>query len=89
MRAKFASAASLPPGLIALWRGETNASDLLGANHGAFFAGPVEVTPSVLASGKVGGAFHFDGTVMCCVSDTCPQAEAVYGRGVGVSHSAE
>jgi len=30
VRAKFATAVPFPPGLIALWRGETDASDLIG-----------------------------------------------------------
>lgn len=69
VRARFASAVPLLPGLIALWRGETDASlplvafDLIGGHHGTFFAGAVETAPSVTLSGKVGGAFDFDGTV--------------------------
>ena len=70
-RARFASAAPIPPGLIALWRGETDASDLIGGHHGSFFAGAVATgLPSVTAAGKVGGAFNFDGTVHVRVPDT-------------------
>lgn len=70
VRARFASAASLPPGLIALWRGETDASDLIDGHHGTFFAGTVVIGPRVTASGKVGGAFDFDGTVHVRVADS-------------------
>ena len=61
--------APLPPGLIALWRGETDASDLIGGHDGTFFAGEVVTAPSITASGKVGGAFDFDGTVNVRVPD--------------------
>jgi Concanavalin A-like lectin/glucanases superfamily/Divergent InlB B-repeat domain/Putative Ig domain/Immunoglobulin I-set domain len=70
VRARFASAVPLPPGLIALWRGETDASDLIGGHHGTFFAGAAPTGPSVTASGKVGGAFNFDGTVYVRVPDS-------------------
>jgi hypothetical protein len=70
VRARFACAVPLPPGLIALWRGETDASDLIGGHHGTFFAGTVVIAPRVTASGKVGGAFDFDGTVHVRVSDS-------------------
>ena len=71
VRARFASAAvPLPPGLIALWRGETDASDLIGGHHGTFFAGTAVTAPSVTASGKVGGAFDFDGTVHVRIPDS-------------------
>jgi hypothetical protein len=62
--------APLPLGLIACWRGETDASDLIGGHHGAFFAGTVVTAPSVTASGKVGGAFNLDGTVHVRVPDS-------------------
>jgi hypothetical protein len=70
VRARFATVASIPPGLIALWRGETDASDLIGEHHGTFFAGAAATVPSVTASGKVGGAFNFDGTVHVRVPDS-------------------
>jgi hypothetical protein len=70
VRARFASAAPIPPGLIALWRGETDASDLIGGHHGAFFAGTEATVPSVTASGKVGGAFNFNGKVHVRVPDS-------------------
>lgn len=58
VRARFSSAVPIPPGVVALWRGETDASDLIGGHHGAFFGGP----PDFTASGKVGGAFDFNST---------------------------
>lgn len=70
VRARFASVVPLPPGLIALWSGETDASDLIGGHHGTFFAGASVTAPSVTASGKVGGAFNFDGTVHVRVPDS-------------------
>lgn len=70
VRARFATAASIPPGLIALWRGETDASDLIGGHDGTFFAGTVVIAPTVTASGKIGGAFNFDGTVHVRVPDS-------------------
>ena len=69
MRASFASAVPLPLGLIAHWRGETNANDLIGGHHGTFFAGTAVAVSSVMATGKVGGAFTFDGTVHVRVPD--------------------
>jgi hypothetical protein len=56
--------------LIALWRGETDASDLIGGHHGTFFAATAVTAPSITVSGKVGGAFNFDGTVHVRVSDS-------------------
>lgn len=70
VRARFASAVAPPPGLIALWTGDTDASDLIGRHHGAFFTGTDETAPSVTASGKVGGAFNLDGTVHVRVPDS-------------------
>lgn len=70
VRARFAAAVRIPLGLIALWRGETDASDLIGGHHGAFFAGTVVTAPRVTALGKVGGAFNFDGTVHVRVPDS-------------------
>jgi hypothetical protein len=69
VRASFASAVPLPPGLIAHWRGETNANDLIGGHHGTFFAGTAVAVSSVTSTGKVGGAFTFDGTVHVRVPD--------------------
>jgi hypothetical protein len=56
--------------LIALWRGETDASDPIGGHDGAFFAGEGMIAPSITASGKVGGAFNFDGTQHVRVPDS-------------------
>ena len=78
VRARFASAvaAPMPQGLIALWRGETDASDLIGGHHGAFFAGTavtspaIAAPPNITALGKVGQAVNFDGTVHVRVPDS-------------------
>src|SRR4030095_6329343 len=70
VRAKFISASPLPPGLVVFWRGETDASDLIGGHHGAFLDGTLIAAPSVTASGKVGGAFSFDGAVHVSVPDS-------------------
>lgn len=70
VRARFAAPAPLLPGLIALWRGETDASELIGGHDGTFFAGTVVIAPSVTALGKIGGAFNFDGTVHVRVPDS-------------------
>jgi hypothetical protein len=70
VQARFAHAAPLPPGLIALWRGETDASDLIGGHDGTFFAGAAPTGPKITASGKVGDAFDFDGTVHVRVPDS-------------------
>jgi hypothetical protein len=70
VRARFASAVPLPTGLIALWRSEMDASDLIGGHDGTFFDGTVVTVPRVTASGKVGGAFDFDGTVHVRVPDS-------------------
>lgn len=70
VRARFAFTVLIPPGVIALWRGELDASDLIGGHHGAFFAGADVTTPSVTADGKVGGAFNFDGTVHVRIPDS-------------------
>ena len=69
VRARFASPVPLLPGLIALWRGESDASDLIGEHHGSFFVGTVATGPRVTASGKVGGALDFDGTVHVVIPD--------------------
>ena len=60
----------LPPGLVAFWRGETDASDLIGGPYGTFFAGASATAPSVTTDGKVGAAFNFDGTVHVRVPDS-------------------
>ncbi len=70
VRARFASAVRIPLGLIATWRGEMDAGDLIGGHHGTFFAGTVATAPRVTASGKVGGAFDFDGTVHVRIPDS-------------------
>jgi hypothetical protein len=70
VRATFASAVPLPQGLVALWRGEADASDVIGGHHGTFFKGTTATIPSVTPSGKVGGAFSFDGTIHVEVPDS-------------------
>jgi hypothetical protein len=70
VRARFASVVAIPSGLVAFWRAETDATDLLGAHDGTFFAGSSVIVPSVTAQGKVGGAFSFDGTVHVRVPDS-------------------
>ncbi len=49
---------AMPPGLIGWWRGESNALDALGLNHGVASNG---VTYATNGAGKVGQAFVFDG----------------------------
>jgi hypothetical protein len=70
VRARFASAVPLPPGLVAFWRGEADTTDLIGGYNGAFFSGTSAVAPSISRYGKVGGAFAFDGTVHIRVPDS-------------------
>jgi hypothetical protein len=70
VRASFASPVPIPPGLVAWWRGETDASDLIGGHDGTFFTGSSVTAPRVTADGKVGGAFSFDGTVHVRVPDS-------------------
>ncbi|HKW30378.1 MAG TPA: LamG-like jellyroll fold domain-containing protein, partial [Verrucomicrobiae bacterium] len=55
---KCPSASCVPPpsGLVSWWPGEGNADDVVGTNNGTLVAG---VT---FADGKVGQAFHLDGT---------------------------
>jgi hypothetical protein len=63
VRARFAAPVPLPQGMVAFWRGETDASDLIGGHSGTFYTGKTPTAPSVTPWGKVGGAFNFDGTV--------------------------
>jgi len=63
MRGRFVAAVPPPPGLIALWRAETDASDTVGGHDGVFYSGTNVVAPSVTSTGMVGGAFSFDGAV--------------------------
>jgi hypothetical protein len=63
VRARFAAPVPLAGGMVAFWRGETDASDLIGGHAGTFYAGLTPTTPSVTPGGKVGGAFKFNGTV--------------------------
>ncbi len=70
VRARFASPVPLAEGMVAFWRGETDATDLIGGHSGTFYTGTTPTTPSVTATGKVGGAFNFDGTVYVQVPDS-------------------
>jgi hypothetical protein len=70
IRAKFAAAVSLPPGMLAFWRGETDASDLIGGHNGTFFSGTTAISAPITPSGKVGKALDFDGTVHVRVPDS-------------------
>src|SRR5262249_49906036 len=70
IRARFASAFPLPSGMVAFWRGETDASDLIGGHNRAFFSGTIVTGPSITPAGKVGKAFDFDGTVHVRVPDS-------------------
>ena len=57
-----------PAGLVGWWRGESDAEDTAGQNDGAFYTGTTVVAPT-LASGLVGGALSFDGSVHVRVAD--------------------
>jgi hypothetical protein len=70
VRARFSAAVPIPPGLVACWRGESGATDLLGGHDGAFFAGSSLTTPSISPHGKTGGAFDFDGSVHVRIPDS-------------------
>jgi hypothetical protein len=62
VRARFAAPVPLPEGMVAFWRGETDATDLIGGYSGTFYAGSMPTAPSITVWGKVGSAFAFDGT---------------------------
>lgn len=51
----LAECVTRPSGLVSWWRGEGNALDSVGGNHGALLNG------ASFAPGKVGQAFSFDG----------------------------
>jgi hypothetical protein len=57
-----------PAGLVGWWRGENDVEDTAGQNDGAFYSGTSGVAPT-FASGFVGGALSFDGTVHVQVPD--------------------
>ena len=69
VRARFASPVPLAEGMVAFWRGETDATDLIGGHSGTFYTGTTPTAPSVTAWGKVGGAFAFNGTNYVQVPD--------------------
>jgi hypothetical protein len=69
VQARFSTPVPIPPDLIACWRGESGAADLLGGHDGAFFAGSSGTAPSISPHGKTGGAFDLDAGVHIRVPD--------------------
>ena len=69
IRARFAVPLPLPEGMVAFWRGETDATDLIGGHSGTFFTGSTPTAPSITVWGKVGSAFAFTGTNYIQVPD--------------------
>jgi hypothetical protein len=69
VRARFAAPVPLPEGMVAFWRGETDATDLIGGYSGAFYTGTTPTAPSTTVWGKVGSAFVFDGTSYVQIPD--------------------
>ena len=69
VRARFASPVPLAEGMVAFWRGETDATDLIGGYSGTFYTENTPTAPSITAWGKVGSAFAFDGTNYVQVTD--------------------
>jgi hypothetical protein len=49
-------------GMVAFWRGEADAGDSIGSNHGTFHDGANPTTPRI-TQGLIGNALNFDGTV--------------------------
>ena len=70
LRARFAAPVPLAQGMVAFWRGENNATDLIGGYSGTFYTGTTPTTPSVTPWGKVGSAFAFTGTTYVQIPDT-------------------
>jgi hypothetical protein len=69
VRARFATPMPLPQGMVAFWRGETDAADPVGGYSGTFYTGSTPTVPGVTQWGKVGGAFAFGGMVYVQVPD--------------------
>ena len=69
VRARFAAPVPLAEGMVAFWRGENNATDLIGGYSGTFFTGTTPTAPSVTPWGKVGSAFAFTGTNYVQIAD--------------------
>ncbi|MGD0605769.1 MAG: LamG-like jellyroll fold domain-containing protein [Streptosporangiaceae bacterium] len=69
VRARFAAPVPLPEGMVAFWRGETDATDLIGGHSGAFYTANNPTAPSITEWGKVGSAFAFDGTTYVQIPD--------------------
>jgi len=82
IRARFACPVPPPSGLVAFWRGEEDANDIVGRHHGVFCVGMSPVAARITTQGKVGGAFAFDGSVHISVppaSDLAPDEITVEG----------
>ena len=69
VRARFAAAAAIPEGLVALWRGDAAVTDVIGGHNGTFFSGGAAAAAAISASGITGDAFSFDGTTYIQVPD--------------------
>jgi hypothetical protein len=69
VRARFAAPVPLPEGMVAFWRGETDATDLISGYSGTFYTGNTPTAPSITQWGKVGSAFSFDGTTYVQIPD--------------------
>ncbi len=59
-----------PPGSVAFWRGEMDASDQIAGHNGTFYNGGSPTGSSLTTTGKVGGAFVFDAAVHVRVPDS-------------------
>jgi Concanavalin A-like lectin/glucanases superfamily/Divergent InlB B-repeat domain/Putative Ig domain/Immunoglobulin I-set domain len=94
VRARFASPVPLAQGMVAFWRGETDATDLIGGHSGTFYTATTPTTASMTPKGKVGGAFNFDGAVYVQVPNSAAlkpvqmTAEAWVSPGVSTGYNA-
>jgi hypothetical protein len=67
----------LPPaGLVAWWRGEGEATDTVGTNHGTLING------ATFASGEVGQAFSLDGIDDYIEVPNAPALNRIYAVGI-------
>lgn len=78
VRARFAAAAAIPEGLVALWRADAAVTDVIGGHNGTFFSGGVAAAPAISASGITGDAFSFDGTTYIQVPDAVDLTPAAF-----------
>jgi len=69
VRARFAAPVPLVEGMVAFWRSEHDATDLIGGYSGTFYTGTTPAAPSVTPWGKVGSAFAFTGTTYVQIPD--------------------